>query len=161
MDGGGSAGISSTYARGDHQHPSDTAKQDLLVSGSNIKTINNLSLLGSGNINISGLEMYLLWTNASPTSAFNSQTLTIDLTDYELIVIEALAYITSSPNNGIFSSIFKKEIGVTYGIVTHYNNNTGDGGVRNITFSNSSIEISASNLNNNSYCIPYKIYGIK
>ena len=29
-------------------------KQDLLVSGSNIKTINNQSLLGSGNINISG-----------------------------------------------------------------------------------------------------------
>lgn len=30
------------------------AKQDLLVSGTNIKTINNISLLGSGNITISG-----------------------------------------------------------------------------------------------------------
>ena len=30
------------------------AKQDTLVSGTNIKTINNQSLLGSGNINISG-----------------------------------------------------------------------------------------------------------
>lgn len=29
-------------------------KQDTLVSGTNIKTINNQSLLGSGNINISG-----------------------------------------------------------------------------------------------------------
>lgn len=32
----------------------DTNKQDLLVSGTNIKTINNNSLLGSGNISISG-----------------------------------------------------------------------------------------------------------
>ena len=31
-----------------------SSKQDKLVSGTNIKTINNLSLLGSGNINISG-----------------------------------------------------------------------------------------------------------
>lgn len=29
-------------------------KQDTLVSGTNIKTINNISLLGSGNISISG-----------------------------------------------------------------------------------------------------------
>ena len=30
------------------------AKQDTLVSGTNIKTINNQSLLGSGNITVSG-----------------------------------------------------------------------------------------------------------
>lgn len=34
--------------------PDLTAKQDTLVSGTNIKTINNTSLLGSGNITISG-----------------------------------------------------------------------------------------------------------
>lgn len=32
----------------------DETKQNLLVSGTNIKTINNISLLGSGNINVSG-----------------------------------------------------------------------------------------------------------
>ena len=32
----------------------DDSKQDLLVSGTNIKTINNQSLLGSGNITIQG-----------------------------------------------------------------------------------------------------------
>lgn len=106
-------------------------------------------------------KMDLLWTNASPTSTFNSQTLSIDLTDYELIVIEALSYTDTASENGIFSSIFKKEIGVWFGMATHYNNVPGDGGVRNIRFSNSSIEISASILHNNMYCIPYKIYGIK
>ena len=34
-----------------------TTKQDTLVSGTNIKTINNQSLLGSGNINIQGLSL--------------------------------------------------------------------------------------------------------
>ena len=32
----------------------DDSKQDLLISGTNIKTINNTSLLGSGNITIEG-----------------------------------------------------------------------------------------------------------
>lgn len=52
MDGTASAGSGTSYARGNHVHPHDTSKQDKLVSGTNIKTINNKSLLGSGNISI-------------------------------------------------------------------------------------------------------------
>ena len=54
MDGTAAVGTQTKFARGDHRHPSDTSKQDTLVSGENIKTINNQSILGSGNINISG-----------------------------------------------------------------------------------------------------------
>lgn len=56
MNGTQSAGGSNTttYAKADHVHPSDTSKQATLVSGTNIKTINNESILGSGNITISG-----------------------------------------------------------------------------------------------------------
>lgn len=36
------------------EHQDVSGKQDTLVSGTNIKTINNQSILGSGNINISG-----------------------------------------------------------------------------------------------------------
>ena len=50
MDGTATAGVDTTYARGDHVHPSDTTKQDTLVSGTNIKTINSTSLLGSSDI---------------------------------------------------------------------------------------------------------------
>lgn len=50
MDGTGAVGSSAKYAREDHRHPSDTAKQDALVSGTNIKTVNGQSLLGSGNL---------------------------------------------------------------------------------------------------------------
>jgi hypothetical protein len=44
------AGTSTLAARQDHVHPIDTSRQATLVSGTNIKTINNTSLLGSGNI---------------------------------------------------------------------------------------------------------------
>ena len=52
MDGTAAVGSETTWAKGDHVHPSDTSKQDTLVSGTNIKTINNSSLLGSGNISL-------------------------------------------------------------------------------------------------------------
>ena len=43
-------GSAVAYAHEDHVHPSDAAKQDALVSGTNIKTVNGQSLLGSGNL---------------------------------------------------------------------------------------------------------------
>ncbi len=48
-------GLSGTYSNGTMTltAPHDTTKQDTLVSGTNIKTINNESLLGSGNITVS------------------------------------------------------------------------------------------------------------
>lgn len=55
MDGTAAVGSSAKYAREDHVHPSDTSKQATLVSGTNIKTINSTSLLGSGDIAIAGL----------------------------------------------------------------------------------------------------------
>lgn len=59
MDGEATTGTEYAYARGDHIHPTDTtrasveqvnSKQDRLVSGTNIKTVNGASILGSGNI---------------------------------------------------------------------------------------------------------------
>lgn len=50
MDGTAAVGSSVKYAREDHVHPSDTSRQATLVSGTNIKTVNSESLLGSGNI---------------------------------------------------------------------------------------------------------------
>lgn len=48
-------------------------KQDALVSGTNIKTINNESILGSGNISVSGGGSKTFWYGTSPTSS-NVQT---------------------------------------------------------------------------------------
>lgn len=55
MDGTAAVGTATTYARADHVHPSDSSKQDVLVSGTNIRTVNGTSLLGSGNISTAEL----------------------------------------------------------------------------------------------------------
>ena len=54
MDGTAAVGTSTKYAREDHVHPTDTSRQELLVSGTNIKTVGGQSLLGSGNIDAGG-----------------------------------------------------------------------------------------------------------
>lgn len=54
MDGTAAVGTSVKYAREDHVHPSDTSKQAVLVSGTNIKTINGNSVLGSGDLTVGG-----------------------------------------------------------------------------------------------------------
>ena len=55
MDGTAAVGTATTYARADHVHPTDTSRQATLVSGTNIKTVNGRSLVGSGNISIAEL----------------------------------------------------------------------------------------------------------
>ena len=78
MDGTAAVGTATKYAREDHVHPSDTSKQDTLVSGTNIKTVNSSSLLGSGNINTKPKKTtltisYSAWSGSDPYT----QTVTI------------------------------------------------------------------------------------
>lgn len=49
-------------------------KQDTLVSGTNIKTINNASILGSGNIDIQGGSSYTAGTGIDITNSVISVT---------------------------------------------------------------------------------------
>lgn len=56
MNGNAAVGSETSYARGDHVHPSDTSKQNKLISGTNIKTVNGQSLLGSGDLALPTLE---------------------------------------------------------------------------------------------------------
>lgn len=72
-------GLSGTYSNGTMTltAPHDTTKQDILVSGTNIKTINNTSLLGSGDITISaeaGIFVceYGVTTSADALVAYNA-----------------------------------------------------------------------------------------
>lgn len=162
------------------------AKQDTLVSGTNIKTINGTDILGSGNISItSGVSsvntktgtvvldaddvgaMYewdLLWTNASPSSSFSAQTISLDLTNYSMVLI--LYYDFYDGSGGLLSTIGiidspildnRQQIG--FGWWT-----TGRYGVRTFKPTTTGIEFGACNYNNatnNSDGVPYLIYGIK
>lgn len=121
MDGTAAVGTSTKYARQDHVHPTDTSRQETLVSGTNIKTINNNSLLGSGDITIGGAvdsvngatgtvvldaddvgamsEWVLLWTNASPTSSFAAQTIAVDVSGYDMMAV----LVSSSSNDYMYT----------------------------------------------------------
>lgn len=57
----------------------DTSKQAILVSGTNIKTVNGNSLLGSGNITISGGTTYTAGTGIDITNGVIS----LNVTDVE------------------------------------------------------------------------------
>lgn len=90
MDGMADNGTEFAYARGDHRHPSDTskadltyvqsveaAKQDKLIDGVTIKTINGDSLLGAGNMNTLNLtqiypvgSIYISTSSTSPAVLF-------------------------------------------------------------------------------------------
>lgn len=78
MDGTASYGSGTAYARANHVHPTDTSRQATLVSGTNIKTINNNSILGSGNLTI------------TPTTVSVTQTVTTGVNIGEITVNETV-----------------------------------------------------------------------
>ena len=76
----------------------DGAKQDKLVSGTSIKTINGESILGSGNISIAG--------GGSTNSAINY--------DLNVKAINHRGYSRQAPENTIPAYIMSKQMGYTY-----------------------------------------------
>ena len=91
-----------------------SGKQDALVSGTNIKTINNQSLLGSGNITISGGGGSSTW--GSITGTLNDQTdlataLGNKVDDY---VSSGGYYRTHFTNNGTYGTISSTSLETNY-----------------------------------------------
>lgn len=54
------------------------------------------------------IGMKLLWTNASPTSSFNSQTISLDLSSYQAVLIYFNTYAGSATYSGHYSSTIAK-----------------------------------------------------
>lgn len=71
MDGTAAVGTSAKWAKEDHRHPTDTSRQATLVSGTNIKTVNGNSILGSGNLSISGLPTVTASDNGKVLTVVN------------------------------------------------------------------------------------------
>lgn len=95
-----------------------TGKQDTLVSGTNIKTVNNNSLLGSGNINIHSNT----WVGTCPTSYSTSAKVVTTYTgDFSLVtgnivIVQFSYYSTASPmtlNVDNTGAVAIKEYGTT------------------------------------------------
>lgn len=107
MDGTASAGSGTSYARGNHVHPHDTSRvptsttingkalssnvtlsasdvgaQATLVSGTNIKTINGESILGSGNLAVGGLPTVSASDNGKVLTVANGEWVVANLPVY-------------------------------------------------------------------------------
>lgn len=104
----------------------------------------------------------LLWTNASPTSNFSAQTLSIDLSNYSFLIVRSVRS-TSSTDQSALSIV---EVGGGDTVVL----GGGAAGVtltaRNVNAVSTGINFSMGYLNGNSgtsdaWGIPVKIYGVR
>lgn len=114
----------------------------------------------------------LLWTNASPTSSFAGQSVALDsdgsaYDTYDAYLVIALEFNSSDRHTS--EIIFKDVIGAIHCWASTNNNRNGQRTVNvyKTTFYASygtMMQFQACEYNgsiNNSYCIPYKIYGLK
>ena len=136
-----------------------TIEDDIDEIGNTVEDIQSDIL----NIQNSAFKMTLVWTNASPTTAFVAQTIPINLNEYEAVIIFARSFPISSNTTTwyLYDSIILKNTrgGLFAASVTA--NNIGN---RLATVSNDGINFEggywAGNANND-YAVPYYIYGLK
>lgn len=149
----------------------DIALQVPLVSGTNIKTINGNDLLGSGDLTIlpAGLTVTQLWTNElyPDTVTFSAQTINIDFTGYELILVEYINVTDVALTDRRFMTALFRNVNEKHHLIGEYG---GKLSLRSIiSLTSSSIEFSAGTWYNTyggatpsaNACVPYTIYGIK
>ena len=125
------------------------------------------------NLGLVGVETRtLLWTNASPSSAFANQTLSLSLSEYDAVEIECCY--GSSYTNVVETGIYKKSYTQQY-MTCHGDIKTNNTGFyisqRLVTVTASGITFGKGMYKNvsgavkgaegNTYCVPLKIYGIK
>lgn len=125
------------------------------------------------NLGLTGTQIKtLLWTNASPSSQFANQTLSLGLSGYDAVEIE-YCY-GSSYTNAVETGIYKKSYTQQY-MTCHGDIKTNNAGFyisqRLVTVTASGITFGKGIYKNvsgavkgaegNTYCVPLKIYGIK
>lgn len=115
---------------------------------------------------IGAVSIEKLWENASVASEFNAQTLSIDLTDYDMVLIRF-----RTPNDELDTGSAICEVGARAGLsTTTYSNNTLYYYYRAATITRTGIEFgagwynkagSSTTSNTGLACAPVSIYGIK
>lgn len=108
-----------------------------------------------------GMKMDLLWTNSAPTRAFASQTISLDLTDYNYVYI-----IVKATTGEAYYSSFIVEVGGAEQLIcvatTYLRKRNASVTASGVTFDGGYNQSSVSAWEGNtSSAIPYQIYGIK
>ena len=104
------------------------------------------------------MRMERVWQNASPTSEFAAQTISLDLFEYDFIMVLYMHRVTLQAT--LSSTLKKGQLGNLISVTS--DNFTG---YRSVTFTDSGVTfdkcIYSKTNPNNSFCVPYEIYGIK
>lgn len=103
------------------------------------------------------LRMHLLWTNASPDSAFAAQTISLDLTNYQFLIISVTRVYRDTQSN----VIVQKNGFPCAMTAVYWGSQGGSNTVRQATASNTGVVFSNAMGGVAYYCIPQAIYGIK
>ena len=131
-----------------------------IANGGTGKTTALEALLALG-----GIQIKKLWENASPTSAFAGQTISLDLSDYQHIGVVGALSATSLSKNVFISSVGEAGIiNFAYGAgnsgaASYYR--TFNASVSGIQFNDGYSARTSADTANNSAAIPCIIYGIK
>lgn len=148
----GGASIDSVYPVGSVYISVNSANPSTVFPDTTWVQISNASLNN-------GTKFESLWTNPNPTSAFSAQTVSLDLTNYDLIFICHYGSVATGPN--------PQQV-VTAGIKSYGYAWMETGGLgsprRKASISDSGVTFESGFYNgetNNSHCIPQKIYGLK
>lgn len=119
---------------------------------------------------LGGVSITKLWQNARPTSDFAEQTISLALSGYDAVEIEYYASTSKT-----ILDVTKKKIGAKSFLTGYMNQQSTSGYINvitrliNVTTSGIKFEKgfakrtsdNSTASNYNSYCIPYKIYGVK
>lgn len=103
---------------------------------------------------ISGNYGRLLWTNPNPTNGFSAQTLTLDLSKYDLIFISY--YTRAYSDRGFYHSIMISKNTKFY---MYSFDLDGNRKFRDVTATDTGINFGTPN--SSEACMPYQIYGIR
>lgn len=108
---------------------------------------------------IKNKNMVLLWTNPSPSSAFQPQTISLDLSNYNAALI-AFNEDTNGSGAGCMLCLVGKSanfVTAPFGVGTNY--------IRKVTVTSSDVQFGQGGVGNNAYVpeanIPAAIYGIQ
>lgn len=136
----------------------DTATADDVLNGKTFHLKNGVRATGNASI---GIDMDLLWTNASPTSDFVGQSISINLSGYTMALI-----VTKWAKNDakyIYHLLLVNTLQNC--LLGHNPSNTGVGGGRVIQYNTvGSLAIGdaySGTSKANNVLVPYQIYGIK
>ena len=107
--------------------------------------------------NLGGISIKKLWENASPTSAFAAQTVSLDLSGYDYVIIDAVANVQSWIITQSFVFARNKDANMLIP-------STGSLHSRDIHTKNNGIQFDGGNAGQsaiNQSCVPIRICGIK